>query len=54
MCVDSNTDSHPVVRKVTTPDEIANAFDAISYEKGSAVLKMLQHTLKDDFRKGLS
>ncbi|KAF8765157.1 Glutamyl aminopeptidase like protein [Argiope bruennichi] len=54
MCVDSNTDSHPVVRRVTTPDEIANAFDAISYEKGSAVLKMLQYTLKDDFRKGLS
>ncbi|GIX90473.1 hypothetical protein CDAR_74672 [Caerostris darwini] len=54
MCVDSNTDSHPVVRNVTTPNEIANAFDAISYEKGSAVLKMLQHTLKDDFRKGLS
>ncbi|GFS55864.1 glutamyl aminopeptidase [Nephila pilipes] len=54
MCMDSNTDSHPVVRSVTTPEGIANIFDAISYEKGSAVLKMLQHVLKEDFRKGLS
>ncbi|GFX11189.1 endoplasmic reticulum aminopeptidase 2 [Trichonephila clavipes] len=52
MCLDSNTDSHPVVRSVTTTDGIANVFDAISYEKGSAILKMLQHVLKEDFRKG--
>nr|XP_042907730.1 uncharacterized protein LOC107439767 isoform X3 [Parasteatoda tepidariorum] len=54
MCTDSNIDSNPILRNVTTPKEISEIFDAISYEKGGAVMKMLQHTLKDDFRKGLT
>ncbi|XP_054706486.1 uncharacterized protein LOC129216302 [Uloborus diversus] len=52
MCADSSLDSHPILRVV--PADISNLFDSISYEKGGAVLKMLQYTLKDDFRKGLS
>ncbi|CAL1297547.1 unnamed protein product [Larinioides sclopetarius] len=54
MCPDSSLDSHPIVRNVSTPDEIDSAFNVISYKKGAAVMKMLQHIMKDDFRKGLS
>ncbi|KFM79213.1 Leucyl-cystinyl aminopeptidase, partial [Stegodyphus mimosarum] len=54
MCSDSSLDSHPILHNVSNPGEISDLFDTISYEKGSAVLKMLQYTLKDDFRLGLS
>ncbi|GFW97489.1 glutamyl aminopeptidase [Trichonephila clavipes] len=54
MCPDSSADSHPIVKNVSTPNEIEASFDVISYQKGAAVMKMLHHIMKDDFRKGLS
>ncbi|GFS49299.1 endoplasmic reticulum aminopeptidase 2, partial [Nephila pilipes] len=54
MCPDSRVDSHPIVKNVSTPNEIEASFNVISYQKGAAVMKMLQHIMKDDFRKGLS
>ncbi|CAG0916776.1 unnamed protein product [Notodromas monacha] len=37
--------SHAVMVPVEHPDEIAEIFDVISYEKGAALLRMMQHSL---------
>ncbi|XP_065573933.1 glutamyl aminopeptidase-like isoform X1 [Artemia franciscana] len=40
--LDSKLSSHPIVVPVTHPDEITEIFDAISYNKGASVLRMLE------------
>ncbi|XP_057378962.1 glutamyl aminopeptidase-like [Daphnia carinata] len=40
--LDSKLSSHPIVVTVNHPDEITEIFDAISYNKGAAVLMMLE------------
>ncbi|KAI9551578.1 hypothetical protein GHT06_021911 [Daphnia sinensis] len=40
--LDSKLSSHPIVVPVNHPDEITEIFDAISYNKGAAVLMMLE------------
>jgi aminopeptidase N len=51
---DSLHSTHPVEVEVHHPHEITEAFDSISYDKGSFVLHMLSHYLTPDvFRDGL-
>ncbi len=40
--LDSIRTTHPVVQHVTTVEQISQAFDAITYEKGEAVITMLE------------
>ncbi|KAK2841765.1 hypothetical protein Q5P01_011965 [Channa striata] len=57
FAVDALTSSHPLSSKeedVQTPAQISELFDAISYSKGAAVLRMLSDFLTEDvFTKGL-
>ena len=46
--------THPISTKVSTPEEIDEIFDEISYEKGGTVLHMLEkYAGPETFRKGL-
>jgi aminopeptidase N len=52
--LDALASTHPVQVPIHHPDEIPTIFDAISYEKGAAVIYMLYHYLGEElFRKGL-
>ncbi|WP_066648921.1 MULTISPECIES: M1 family metallopeptidase [Sphingomonas] len=51
---DSTAATHPIVRKVETVDQIGEAFDSITYQKGQAVIGMIESTLgADPFRAGI-
>ncbi|HVW11465.1 MAG TPA: M1 family aminopeptidase, partial [Bryobacteraceae bacterium] len=39
---DSRPSTHPIVQTVITPDQAEQAFDAITYDKGAAVISMLE------------
>lgn len=53
--LDALESSHPVSVTVNHPDEIKELFDSISYSKGAAVIRMMQHFLGEDvFKKGLT
>ncbi len=55
MSVDALTSTRPVRAKVDTPDEINEAFDAMAYQKGGAVLRMVESYLGEDLsRKGIN
>ncbi|BFZ22405.1 hypothetical protein BsWGS_25444 [Bradybaena similaris] len=55
MSQDSLMSSHPIAVTVSDPNEIESVFDKISYDKGSAIIRMLQHFMGEEpFRKGLS
>ncbi len=52
------TDSHRSARRITQPiesmDDIGNAFDGITYEKGNGVIAMFEHYYgAENFRKGV-
>lgn len=52
---DALQDTHPVQVHVTTPSEISQVFDAVSYGKGATVLRMIEEYLGEDaFRRGVS
>ena len=52
--LDSLENTHPIEIEVHHPDQISEIFDAISYDKGASVLRMLQHHIgPDNFRDGL-
>jgi len=52
---DSLKSSHPIEIPVKNPHEIREIFDHITYNKGSAVNRMLEHYLTEPvFRRGLS
>lgn len=54
MALDAREGTHPVVQTVNTIDEANLAFDAISYEKGLAVIRMLESYIgEEDFRRGV-
>ena len=54
MRVDALDSSHPIIQPVTDPDQITSLFDSISYNKGSAVLRMLEYAIGSDaFREGI-
>ncbi|CCK68923.1 arginine/alanine aminopeptidase KNAG_0B04890 [Huiozyma naganishii CBS 8797] len=55
MSLDSLRSSHPIVVPVKNADEINQIFDAISYSKGSSLLRMIFKWLGEDvFIKGVS
>ncbi|MFB5615379.1 MAG: M1 family metallopeptidase, partial [Candidatus Nitrosomaritimum yanchengensis] len=54
MGLDSLKTTHPIDVKVNSPSEIREIFDAISYDKGGCVLRMLEHYVGEpNFQKGL-
>lgn len=54
MGLDSLKTTHPIDVKVNSPAEIREIFDAISYDKGGNVLRMLEHFVGEpNFQKGL-
>ena len=54
MGLDSLKTTHPIDVRVNSPSEIREIFDAISYDKGGCVLRMLEHYVGEpNFRKGL-
>jgi len=53
--IDSLESSRPINFEVTTPSQINQMFDAISYEKGGSILRMCAHLIGfDTFRRGVS
>ncbi|CAF1689155.1 unnamed protein product, partial [Adineta ricciae] len=53
--MDSLYSTHPISVEVTHPDEINSIFDAISYNKGASILRMLYTVLgQSTFFKGVS
>ena len=54
MSLDGLENSHPIESEVRNPNEVSQLFDAISYEKGASIMRMLeQHMGPDDFQQGL-
>ena len=54
MGLDSLKSSHPIDVNVRKPSEIREIFDAISYDKGGCILRMLEDFVTEaNFRKGL-
>jgi aminopeptidase N len=54
MGLDSLATTHPVVQRVTTVDQINQAFDSITYQKGEAVITMLEDYVGEDaWRRGV-
>ena len=54
MGIDSLKTTHPIDVTVNSPAEIREIFDAISYDKGGCVLRMLEHYVGEpNFQKGL-
>ncbi len=52
--LDARKTTHPIQTPVETEEQAAAAFDAITYEKGQAFLRMLEAYLGEDaFRKGM-
>lgn len=55
FAVDQLSSTHPISVKVETPSDIDQIFDEISYNKGGAVLSMIEDYVgKENFRKGLN
>lgn len=55
MLTDSGVNSHPIIVEVTSPYQINEVFDRISYSKGASVIRMLESIMgKDKFFEGVS
>ena len=55
MNLDSLASTRAIHTPVETPDEIEGSFDAIAYEKGASVMRMVEGYLGEDvFRKGVN
>ncbi|MBN8807548.1 MAG: M1 family metallopeptidase [Sphingomonas sp.] len=51
---DATAATHPIIRHVETVDQIGEAFDGITYQKGQAVIGMIESVLgPDSFRAGI-
>jgi Peptidase family M1 domain/ERAP1-like C-terminal domain len=54
MSQDARSTTHPIVQKIQTVDQISQAFDSITYQKGEAVIGMLEASLgAEPFRDGV-
>ncbi len=52
--LDSMRTTHPILTDVSHPDEIVQLFDAITYKKGSCLIRMMKNFLGEDvLQKGL-
>jgi aminopeptidase N len=55
MVKDSYETSHPISVTVNDPKEIGSLFDAISYDKGASIIRMMNAFLTEKtFKKGVS
>jgi aminopeptidase N len=55
MSLDALRSTRPIRAKASTPAEIGELFDAIAYEKGAAVLRMVEAWIGEEaFRKGIN
>ncbi|HEY6304930.1 MAG TPA: M1 family metallopeptidase [Candidatus Angelobacter sp.] len=55
LIADALESTHPIRVRAETPDEINELFDAISYQKGAAVLRMVESYVSPDvFRRGVN
>jgi aminopeptidase N len=45
MALDSVATTHPIVQRLQTVEQISQAFDAITYQKGEAVISMLEDSV---------
>ena len=53
--VDALRTTHPIRASATTPEQINDMFDAISYQKGAAVLRMVENYVTPEvFRRGVN
>ena len=46
--MDALASTHPVVQKIETVDQASQAFDSITYQKGEAVIRMLENYVGAD------
>jgi puromycin-sensitive aminopeptidase len=54
LVLDSLRSAHPIRTEVGNAEEAGESFDAITYEKGGAVLRMIEGLLREDrFREGI-
>ena len=54
MRLDSLATTHPVVQRIQTVEQMSQAFDAITYQKGEAVITMLEDYVgADSWRRGV-
>ena len=54
MNLDSLISARQIRQPIAADDDIANAFDGITYQKGAAVIKMFEHWVGEDaFRQGV-
>lgn len=52
--LDSRATTHPIIQRITTVEQISQAFDNITYRKGEAVIRMLEASVgADAFRDGV-
>jgi aminopeptidase N len=52
---DSRVTTHPIEMPIDSTDEFFSVFDDITYEKGSSVLKQLEHLVgEENYRRGVS
>jgi aminopeptidase N len=52
--LDSVATTHPIVQHVETVEQISQAFDSITYQKGEAVIRMLENYVGEDgWRRGV-
>ncbi|XP_037030240.1 glutamyl aminopeptidase isoform X2 [Bradysia coprophila] len=53
--LDATLASHPIVQKVETPDQITEVFDTITYNKGAAVIRMMEDFVgENQFRQSVT
>jgi aminopeptidase N len=54
MALDAVATTHPIVQRIQTVDQISQAFDSITYNKGEAVITMLEDYVGEDaWRRGV-
>jgi aminopeptidase N len=54
LSTDARASTHPIVQKILTVDQISQAFDTITYQKGQATIRMIEAAIGPDaFRAGV-
>jgi aminopeptidase N len=52
--LDARSTTHPIIQSIATVDQMNQAFDSITYQKGEAVIRMLEESIGDaPFRTGV-
>lgn len=52
---DARASSHPLIFPIDKAEDVSEAFDDISYDKGGSIISMIQHVMgSENFKKGLN